>query len=155
MAEAHRFDPYRNFTFRVKWEGRYVAGVVKVGVLKRTTEVVEYREAGNPSVTHKMPGRSSFDAITLERGVTHDSDFEEWASRVWDSGEDLTALRRDLVIELVNDAGQVVVAYQVYRAWVSEYQALPDLDDNGSAVVIETLKLENEGWKRDDQVPEP
>lgn len=153
-AHAHRSDPYKNFSFRVKWEGRYVAGVRKVGGLKRVTEVVEHREGGDPSVARKSPGRTSFEAITLELGVTHDLDFEQWANSVSNAGVDVTDLRRDLVIELVNEAGQVVLAYQVHRAWVSEYQALPDLDDNGNAVAIHTLKLENEGWERD-ELPEP
>jgi phage tail-like protein len=160
-ANPQRFDPYKNFKFRVKWDGRYVAGVSKVSVLKRTTEVVKHREGGDPSTTRKSPGRSEFDAITLERGVTHDTEFEKWANRVWHFGAGLGAevslanFRKDIIIEFYNEAGQLVIAYKVYRCWVSEFQALPDLDANANAVAIQHIKLENEGWERDLNVSEP
>jgi len=156
-----RFDPYKNFKFRVKWDGQYVAGVSKVSALKRTTEVVEHREGGDPSTGHKSPGRSKFDAITLERGVTHDPEFEKWAKKVWNfqgiDGKEssLADFRKDIIIDLFNEAGQKVISYKVYRCWVSEFQALPGLDSNANAVAIQTLKLENEGWERDDAVSEP
>jgi phage tail-like protein len=160
-VNATRFDPYKNFKFRVKWDGRYVAGISKVSGLKRTTEVVEHREGGDPSTSRKSPGRIKFEAITLERGVTHDQEFEQWANKVWNFGSGLGAevslknFRKDLIVELYNEAGQVVLAYKVFRAWVSEYQALPDLDANANAVAIQHLKLENEGWERDYDVTEP
>jgi phage tail-like protein len=160
-VNASRFDPYKNFKFRVKWDGKYVAGVSKVGGLKRTTEVVEHREGGDPSTSRKSPGRVKFEAITLERGVTHDIEFEQWANKVWNFGSGLGAevslkdFRKDLIVELYNEAGQVVIAYKVFRAWVSEYQALPDLDANANAIAIQHLKLENEGWERDYDVVEP
>jgi phage tail-like protein len=156
-----RFDPYKNFKFRVKWDGRYVAGVSKVSALKRTTEVVEHREGGDPSTSRKSPGRSKFDAITLERGVTHDTEFEAWANKVWNFGAGLGAevslrdFRKDITIEVYNEAGQLALAYKVFRCWVSEYQALPDLDANANAVAIQHIKLENEGIERDLEVPEP
>lgn len=158
---ATRFDPYKNFKFRVKWDGRYVAGISKVSALKRTTEVVEHREGGDPSVSRRSPGRTSFEAITLERGVTHDLDFEQWANKVWNHGAGLGAevslrdFRKDLVIDLYNEAGQLALSYRVFRAWVSEYQALPELDANANAVAIQSIKLENEGWERDYDVVEP
>jgi phage tail-like protein len=160
-VNTQRFDPYKNFKFRVKWDGRYVAGVSKVGALKRTTEVVEHREGGDPSSSRKSPGRSKYEAITLERGVTHDLEFEAWANKVWHYGNglgqevSLKDFRKDIIIELYNEAGQLVLAYKVYRCWVSEYQALPDLDANANAVAIQMLKLENEGWERDRETPEP
>jgi phage tail-like protein len=165
MAEftvnVNRFDPYKNFKFRVKWDGRYVAGVSKVGALKRTTEPVRHREGGDPSSSRKSPGRSEFEAITLERGVTHDPQFEAWANKVWSFGAGLgseTSLkdfRKDILIEVYNVAGQLVLAYKVFRCWVSEFQALPDLDANANAVAIQSIKLENEGWERDVEVVEP
>lgn len=160
-VNAQRFDPYKNFKFRVKWDGRYVAGISKVSALKRSTEVVEHREGGDPSTSRKSPGRSKFEAITLERGVTHDVEFERWANKVWNFGAGLGAetslrdFRKDLILEVYNEAGQVVLAYKIYRAWVSEFQALPDLDANANAVAIQTLKLEHEGWERDLSVAEP
>jgi len=156
-----RFDPYKNFKFRVKWDGRYVAGVSKVSALKRTTEVVKHREGGDPSSTRKSPGRTEYEAITLERGVTHDAEFEKWANKVWNFGAGLGAeaslkdFRKDLIIELYNEAGQVVMAYRVFRAWVSDFQAHADLDANANAVLIQSIKLENEGWERDTSVVEP
>jgi phage tail-like protein len=160
-VNGQRFDPYKNFKFRVKWDGKYVAGLSKMGALKRTTEVVKHREGGDPSSSRKSPGRTEYEAIPLERGVTQDIEFEKWASKVWDfragngSESSLKDLRKDLVIEIQNEAGQVALAYKVYRCWVSEFQALPEFDANANAVAIQTIKLENEGWERDVEVPEP
>jgi phage tail-like protein len=160
-VNAERFDPYKNFKFRVKWDGRYVAGVSKVSILKRTTEVVAHREGGDPSSSRKSPGRSEYEAITLERGVTHDTEFEKWANKVWNFGSGLGAevslkdFRKDIIIEVYNEAGQLALAYKVYRCWVSEFQAMPELDANANAVAIQTIKLENEGWERDYEVAEP
>lgn len=160
-VNAERFDPYKNFKFRVKWDGKYVAGVSKVGAFKRSTKLVEHREGGDPSSTRKSPGRTEYDAITLERGVTHDVEFEQWANKVWNYGSGLGAevsladFRKDIIIEVYNEAGQLAIAYKVYRCWVSEYQAFPDLDANGEGVAIQTIKLENEGWERDYDVTEP
>jgi phage tail-like protein len=156
-----RFDPYKNFKFRVKWDGRYVAGVSKVGALKRTTELVEHREGGDPSSSRKSPGRTKYEPITLERGVTHDTEFENWANKVWNFGagpgaeSSLADFRKDIIIDIFNEAGQKALSYKIYRCWVSEYQALPELDANANAVAIQTLKLENEGWERDLEVTEP
>jgi len=160
-VNAQRFDPYKNFKFRVKWDGRYVAGVSKVTGLRRTTEVVTHREGGDPSTSRKSPGRTESEAITLERGVTHDIEFEQWANKVWNFGSGLGSevslrdFRKDITIEVYNEAGQLAIAYQVFRCWPSEYQALPELDANANAVAIQTLKLENEGWERDYDVVEP
>ena len=156
-----RFDPYKNFKFRVKWDDRYVAGISKVGALKRTTEPVKHREGGDPSSSRKSPGRSEFEAITLERGVTHDPEFEAWANKVWNFGSGLGSesslrdFRKDIILEVYNEAGQLVLSYKIFRCWVSEFQALPDLDANANAVAIQTIKLENEGWERDVEVVEP
>jgi phage tail-like protein len=160
-VNPERFDPYKNFKFRVKWDGRYVAGVSKVGALKRTTEVVKHREGGDPSSSRKSPGRTEYEAITLERGVTHDTEFEKWANKVWNFSSGLGVevalkdFRKDLIIEVYNEAGQLAIAYKVYRCWVSDYQALADLDANANAVIIQNIKLENEGWERDYEVVEP
>ena len=150
-ARSQRFDPYKNFKFRVKWDGRYVAGVSKMSALKRSTEAVKHRDGGDNSTDHKSPGRTSYDAVTLERGVTHDSGFERWASGMSTSAarrEDLSRddLRRDLVIELYDEAGRLALTYNIHRCWVSEFQALPDLDANANAVAIQSMKLEHEGW---------
>ncbi len=160
-VNTERFDPYKNFKFRIKWDGRYVAGVSKVSALKRTTEVVSHREGGDPSSSRKSPGRAEYEAITLERGVTHDPDFESWANKVWDFGagagaeSSLKDFRKDVIIDVFNEAGQKALSYKVFRCWVSEYQALPELDANANAVAIQTLKLETEGWERDADVGEP
>src|SRR5215469_2435543 len=160
-VNTKRFDPYKNFKFRVMWDNQYVAGISKVTGLKRTTEVVKHRDGGDPSTSRKSPGRNEFDAITMERGVTHDPAFELWAGKVWQLGAQLSSevslvdFRKDLILELYNEAGQKVIAYKIYRCWVSEYQALPDFDANANAVAIQHLKLENEGWERDLSVNEP
>ncbi len=161
--KGNRYDPYKNFKFRVVIDGRPVAGVSKVSGLTRTTQVVSFREGGDPSITHKSPGQTEYNAITLERGVTHDLDFEKWANKVWNydtaskPGQEMSLqdFRKDITIEFYNEAGQKVIAYNVYRCWVSEYTALPDLDASANAVAIQTIKLENEGWERDQSVTEP
>jgi phage tail-like protein len=165
MAEftvnAGRLDPYKNFKFRVRWDNRYVAGISKVGGLKRTTEVVRHRSGGQQSLVNKSPGRTDYDAITLERGVTHDLEFEQWANKVWNLGAGLGSevslrdFRKDIIIEVYNEAGQLAISYKVFRCWVSEYQAQSDLDANANAVLISHIKLENEGFERDIDVTEP
>lgn len=160
-VNSTRFDPYKNFKFRVKWDNKVVAGVSKVGALKRTTEVVKHRSGGDPSSSRKSPGRTEFEPITLERGVTHDVEFERWANKVWNYGSGLGAevalkdFRKDVTLEVFNEAGQLVISYRIYRCWVSEFQATAELDANANAVLIQTLKLENEGWERDYDVTEP
>ena len=160
-VNAERFDPYKNFKFRVKWGGRYVAGVSKVGALKRTTDVVDHRVGGDPSMVRKSPAQTKYEAITLERGVTHDPEFEKWANKVWNFNSglgnevSLADFRKNITIEFYNEAGQLAISYNVFRCWVSEYQALPELDASGNAVAIQMLKLENEGWERDYSVTEP
>jgi phage tail-like protein len=161
--KGNRYDPYKNFKFRVVIDGRPVAGVSKVSGLTRTTQVVTFREGGDPSTARKSPGQSEYNAITLERGVTHDLDFEKWANKIWNyataskPGQEMSLadFRKDITIEFYNEAGQKVIAYNVYRCWVSEFTALPDLDASANAVAIQTIKLENEGWERDQNVTEP
>jgi len=165
MAEftvnPQRHDPYKNFKFRVKWDGKYVAGISRVSPLIRRTEVVVFREGGDSSTSRKSPGRTEYEAITLERGVTHDIAFEQWANKVWNFGAalglevSLQDFRKDIILDLYNEAGQLVMTYKIYRCWVSEYEALPQLDANVAAVAIQHIKLENEGWQRDLVVPEP
>ena len=165
MAEpfinAMRDDPYKNFKFRVMWNGRYVAGFSKISSLKRTTEMIEHREGGDPSTSHKSPGRTKVEPITLERGLTHDLEFVDWANRIWNADlalgaeSSLSNFRKDIQIDLHNEAGQRVLSYTAYRCFPSELTALPELDANGNAVAILSLRLEAESWSRDTDVPEP
>lgn len=159
VVNTHRFDPYKNFKFRIKWDGRYVCGVSKISALKRSTEPVTHREGGDPSTSRVSPSSWKFEPITLERGVTHDKEFEEWANKIYHTDGDmaisLKEFRKDLIIELLNEQGSIALAYKVYRCWVSEYQAVPELDANANAVAIEMMVLQNEGWERDEDVPEP
>jgi phage tail-like protein len=155
------YDPYKNFKFRIKWDGKYVAGVSKISGLVRKTEVLFHRDGGDPSSPGKSPGRTIYEAITLERGITEDTAFEKWANQVWNFGGGLGSevslkdFRKDLVLEVYNEAGARVLAYKIYRAWISEFQALPDLDANLDQTAIESIKLENEGWERDHSVVPP
>lgn len=159
VKNAHRKDPYKNFKFRIIWDGRTVLGVSKVGALKRTTEVVKHREGGENSTDHKSPGRTTYEAITLERGLTHDVEFENWANRVHpyagDAAMDLAAYKKEVTLEMMNEKGQVAMRYFIHACWVSEFTAMPDLDANANAVAIEMIKLENEGWERDTSTQEP
>jgi phage tail-like protein len=158
-VNTHRFDPYRNFKFKIKWDNQYVAGLNKCSALKKTTEMVEWRDGGDPTTSRKLPGKTSYEAITLEQGLTHDTTFEIWANLVnnfqGDAAMSLKDFRKDITIDVFNLAGQQILSYNVYRCWVSEYQALPELDASGNAVMIATIKLENEGWERDFSVGEP
>ncbi|MBM9594988.1 phage tail protein [Roseitranquillus sediminis] len=159
ITNAHRIDPYKNYKFRLLWDQRVVLGVSKVSALKRTTEVVTHRDGGDNSRDHKSPGRTTYEGITLERGITHDPEFEAWANRIHspsgDPGMDLKDMRKDVVLEMMNERGQVVKRYFLHRCWVSEYTAVPDLDANANAVAIESLKLELEYWERDPETKEP
>jgi phage tail-like protein len=159
VVNANRVDPYKNFKFRVSWDGRMVLGVSKVSALKRTTEVVKHRSGGENSYDHKSPGRTSYDAVTMERGLTHDVDFEKWANQVHtldgDPAMDLAGYKKDLTLEVMNEKGQVALRYFLFRCWVSEFQAMPDLDANANAIAIEHLKIELEGWQRDLGTSEP
>jgi phage tail-like protein len=159
VVNAYRYDPYKNFKFRIKWDGRYVAGVSKITALKQSTEPVTHREGGDPSTLRISPSTWKFEPITLDRGVTHDPEFENWAKKVWsmdgDASISLKDFRKDIIIELLNEQGVVAKAYKVYRCWVSSYQAIPELDANAHAVAIEQMVLQNEGWERDTEVPEP
>lgn len=158
-VNTQRFDPYRNFKFKIKIDNVYVAGLSKCSALKKITEMAEWREAGDPSTGRKLPGKTKYDAVTLTAGVTHDDTFEKWANQVnnfqGDANMSLKNFRKDVVIDVFNEAGQKALSYKVYRCWVSEYQALPELDASANAVMIQTIKLENEGWERDTSVTEP
>jgi phage tail-like protein len=159
VVNSYRFDPYKNMRFRVKWDGRYVAGVSKVSALKRSIEVATHREGGAPTHSRLSPTTAKFEPITMERGVTHDLEFENWANNVYDveGGAMLTLknFRKDIIVELLNEQGVIAKAYKVFRCWVSEYQALPELDANGHAVAFEHIVLQNEGWVRDLDIAEP
>jgi phage tail-like protein len=159
VVNAHRYDPYKNFKFLISWDGKVVLGVSKVGALKRTTEVVKHRSGGENSFDHKSPGRTTYEGLTLERGLTHDPEFEKWASDVHsyagDPTMDLAGYKKELTLELLNEKSQIAKRYFLHGCWVSEYTALPDLDANANAVAIENMKLELEGWERDEGTGEP
>lgn len=136
-----------------------VLAVTKVGSLKRTTEVVKFRSGGDNSVDHKSPGRTTYDSITCERGITHDTAFEEWANKVHpyagDTAMDLANFRKELLLEVLNEKGQPAQRYKLHKCWVSEFVTTPDLDANANAIAIEHIKIEMEGWERDLQTKEP
>jgi phage tail-like protein len=159
VVNPKRVDPYKSFKFRVKWDGKVVLGVSKVSALKRTTEVVKHRDGGDNSTDHKSPGRTTYDAITMERGLTHDAEFEIWAKKVHDSkGDtlmDLANYKKELILEMMNEKGHVVFRYFLHACWVSEFTALPELNSNANALAIESLKIELEGWDRDEDTKEP
>jgi phage tail-like protein len=157
-ASTNRFDPYRTFRFRVKWDGQYVAGLTKMGALKRSTEMVEFYEAGENITSRKLPGKTKYEAVSLEAGVTYDTSFSDWANLVNDfashSITNLGEFRKNVTVDVFNEAGVLALSYNLYRAWVSEYQALPDLDASANAVAITTIKLEYEWFERDPSINE-
>jgi phage tail-like protein len=156
-----RFDPYKQFKFRVKWDGRYVPGVTFVSGLTRTTEVVTSRRGGSPSTEQRSPGQTAYEPIVLKRGRTHDQEFEKWVNKVWSFGAGLGAevslsdFRKDIMIEMYNEAGQLALAWKVYRCWPSKYSAVTEFDANSTQVAIEEVILEHEGWERDLDIAEP
>ena len=159
-ANAHRHDPYRTFKFQILIDGQPVAGLRKMTALKKSTEAVDWRTGGDPTHVRKLPGGTSYEAITLEQGLTHDPVFENWANLVnnidGDAAMSLVNFRKDIIINVLNLQGMVAISYKVKRAWVSEYQALPDFDaGTTNSVGIQTIKLEHEGWDRDEAVAEP
>jgi phage tail-like protein len=160
-ANPTRLDPYKNFKFRIKWDNKYIAAVSKISSLKRSTEVITFRSGGDPSTSILSPGKQKFEPVTCERGLTMDMVFHDWAGLVWNYGSalgsevSLANFRKNLYLEFYNEAGQLVIAYKLYRCWVSEYHALPDLDAGGNAIAIEYIKIETEGWERDTSVTEP
>ncbi len=158
-VNTHRSDPYKNFKFRVVLDGCPVAGLSKMGALKKMTEAIEWREAGDASVVRKLPGRTKFEAISMEAGLTHDTTFEEWANMVnnldGSAAMSLAKYRKDISIEVLNMQGTPVLRFKVVRAWVSEYQATPEMDANANAVAITSIKIEHEGFQRDTSLAEP
>ncbi|MFK7849194.1 MAG: phage tail protein [Rhodothermales bacterium] len=161
-VNTHRVDPYKQFKFRVKWDGRYIPGVTSVSGLHRETEVIEHREGGDSNSIRKSPGPTNYSSIVLTRGRTHDTSFEEWADLVlrfsggFGNEMSLKDFRKDITIELYNEAGQLVMAFNVFRSWPSEYEAFDHFSSRERGdVVIETLVLETEGWTRDVAVTEP
>jgi len=159
-VNPHRLDPYKIFKFRVRMEGRPILGVCKVSGLKKTTEVLSIREGKDSSTPHRSPGQTVFEPIILVRGRTHDTTFEDWSNQVWRQGSGLgsesalSSFRKDITIELLNEAGQLVMAFKVYRCWPSEYIALDNLDANESCFAFESITLQHEGWERDRSIPE-
>jgi len=160
QANAHRYDPYRTFMFQVLIDGKPVAALKKMSVLKKTTEAVKWRTAGDPTHERILPGGTSYEAITLEQGLTHDPVFETWANQVnniqGNAGMSLKEYRKDIILNVLNLQGAVAISYKVYRAWISEYQALPEFDAGTmNAVGIQTVTIQHEGWERDASVSEP
>ena len=161
VVNPNRFDPYKQYKFRVKWDGKYVAGISEVSGLRRRTEVIRHREGADANTIRRSPGLTTYDPIVLKRGRTHDTAFEQWANKVWNFGSGMGAevslrdFRKDIIIELYNEAGQLVMAFKVYRCWPSEYVALSSFDANFTSVAMESLTLQHEGWERDYEVTEP
>ncbi|SHN13699.1 phage tail protein [Cryptosporangium aurantiacum] len=157
-VNTHRIDPYANFKFRVKWDNLYVAGLSKMSAIKRSTETVEWREAGGDSIVRKLPGRTKFEPITLEAGLSHDQQLIEWANQVnsprGDGAASLKLYRKEVTVEVLNLQATAVMAFVLHRAWVSEFQVLPEMDANANAVAIQTLKFEYEGFSVE-PLPEP
>jgi len=159
-ANAHRHDPYRTFKFRVLIDGQPVAGLKKMGALKKKTEPVKWRASNDPSHERILPGGTSYEAVTLEQGLTHDPVFEDWANLVnnieGDAAISLLNFRKDIIIDVLNLQGQVAISYKLFRAWVSDYQALPDFDAaTTNTVGIQSITLQHEGFQRDTGVSEP
>lgn len=159
VKNAHRVDPYKTYKFRVLWDNKPVLGVHKVSQLKRTTNAIPHRSGGENSTDHKSPGRTTYDAVTLERGITHDLEFEAWANKVHpfagDVAMDLVAYKKELSLEVMNEKGHVALRYFLHGCWVSDFTSVPALDANANAIAVESIKIEIDGWERDPDTKEP
>ena len=109
-VNTNRFDPYKNYLFLVFFgtNTNAVAAVSKVTALKRSSTPIDYNEGGY-AITLKGLGRTKYEPITLERGITFDMDFEEWANaaQILKSGAPSTSLanlRKEIRIVLLNEA---------------------------------------------------
>ena len=159
-ANANRFEPYQTHRFQLLIDGQPVAGLKKMGALKKKTEPIKWRAAGDPSIERVLPGGTTYEPIVLEQGLTQDPVFEAWANLVnnidGDAAMSLKNFRKNIVLNVLNLQGQVAISYKIFRAWVSDYQAVPDLDAHTmNAVGIQSITLQHEGWQRDTSVPEP
>lgn len=159
-VNPHRRHAYGNRRFRVRWDGRVVPGVTRVSGLVRRTDTIATRDGNDPGTPLPTPGETTYEPITLERGRTHDDAFEAWADLVFDrdaeSGEtDLDEFQKSVVVDLLNEGGQVVMAFHVFDCWPSEYVALGTLDANDPERATESLTLQHTGWVRDEAVTEP
>jgi phage tail-like protein len=158
-VNAHRIDPYKNFRFRVSWDGTLVAALSKMSAIKKTTEAIEWRAAADAGIVRKQPGRTKFEAVSFEQGLTHDRKFFEWANQVnnpvGEAANSLLAYRKTVRVEVLNMQGTPVMAFNLLRAWASEFQALPEMDANANAVAIQSLKVEYENFVLDEAVVEP
>lgn len=160
-VNAHRHDPYKRFKFRVKWDGKYVPGVIYISGLTRTTEVTAYRKGSDMSGMVHTPGTTTYAPIVLERGRTHDTAFETWVNKVWNFGaglgseSSLADYKKDIMIDLYNEAGQLVMSWKVRSCWPSKYSAVTEFDAGSSDLAIESITLEHDGWERDTDVAEP
>ena len=153
--KTHRYDPYRTFRFQIEIDGTSVAGMRKMTALKKTTEAVAWRTGGDQTHERKLPGGTKFEPVTLEQGLTMDTTFEDWANKVNKLNDkmSLATFRKNIVIKVMNLQGEVAISYNLYDAWVSEYQALPDLDaGTTNAVGIQSIKIEHEGWERNTEI---
>ena len=160
VKNAHRYDPYKTYKFQVAWDGKVVLGVNKVGPLKWASTPITYRSGGDDSFETKSPGQIKYDGITLERGVTHDLEFEDWARKVHayargDRGKGMVDYKKEMELTVMNEAGQPVIRYFLHGCWVSEFTTMPQLDASANSVAVESIKLETEGWDRDEGLKEP
>jgi phage tail-like protein len=144
--------------FVVKWDGKVIPGITQIGALRRKTEVVEHRSGEDSNRIRRSPGRTEYQPIVLKRPRTEDKEFERWANQVWKLGSgfgtemSLKDYRKDILIEVRDDTGKILLAFRAYRCWPSEYVALKDSDGNHKSVALEILVLEHEGWERDYEI---
>jgi phage tail-like protein len=152
-GNTHRLDPYKNFKLRVTWDGSSVPGVDRASPLGWQADVTEYRDGADPDTVHHLPGRIHYEAIALEREVTRDTAFEQWADQVRrlspGAGQTGASYRKNIRVEVLDAAGRVVLAYDAYQCWPSGYRVLAGLDAAGRGRVTEELTLSCEGWQRD------
>ena len=158
-VNAHRFDPYKNFKFHVYLDGRLVMGVSRSARSSAPPRWSATAPGGDNSIDFKSPGRTKYEAVTLERGLTHDREFEKWAANVHsyagDAATDLRNYKKALTVEMLNLRNQPAIRYFLFNCWPSSYTAMPDLSSMENAVAIESLVLEVEAWERDFDLAEP
>jgi phage tail-like protein len=151
-ATALTYDPYRKFKFLVKWNNAVVMAVHKVSSITKSIDPIDWRTGGDSNFSAKVPGLTKWEPITLERGLSADTAFQEWMVLVnkytkagLGADEAVHAFRKNLNIEMYSLQNELVMTINVYNAWPSKL-TIADFDAKANELAIEHMELQNEGW---------
>jgi len=135
--------PLPAFHFTVAWgDSKNSVGFSEVSGLNQENQAIEYRDGSFPEYSSiKMPGLRKFNNVTLKRGIVKgDNEFFRWLSTVKLN----TVERRDLVISLLDEEHQPVMAWKIHNAFPVKVEG-PALKATGNEVAIESIEIAHEG----------